>query len=177
MKAGLYCLWNLEPEATKTPSISYSNADSKRLDGTMKVLRSGRPSDPQHYKTLGGGGGGGAGSIMHNFCGWVSGQIKKYLDVQGLGFEHKTTENVKSDAVKKPSVFPSDRLFEQAKQSNSKGVIPADPLILKILNAVAPFPHALVLVGRSRVSYRPKPYTSSALKPHMAACLFLGTLY
>ena len=69
---------------------------------------------------------------MHNFCGWVSGKIKKKLDVQGLGFEHNTTENLKSDAVKKPLVSHQTAYLARPSNQIPKGLFQQTPLSSKI---------------------------------------------
>ena len=60
-------------------------------------------------------------------------ETKKLLNVEGLGGKHKPRinclSNLESDATTTID-FQLNRLFEQARQSKSKGGNPADPLIL-----------------------------------------------
>ena len=60
-------------------------------------------------------------------------ETKKLLDFKGLGLKQKARlnylSNLESNATK-TTEFLSNRLSEQAKQSNSKGSSPAELLIL-----------------------------------------------
>ena len=64
-------------------------------------------------------------------------RTKKLLDLKGLSFNQQARlnylSNLDSDATKTID-FLSNRLVEQARQSNSKGGSPAEPLILNSID-------------------------------------------